>query len=178
MLKTKNVYIDKNLQSLCDFGKDRTVNIYLTEITKNEIKSNIKEEILNTQKEINIFKKNISNKGKILKNLERFKPYFDLPKLELNLDFKVLSNKLETFIKDGNVSFIPFELADIKVVVENYFKQEPPFGDGKKKHEFPDAIVLSAIENWCKKHKQKIYFISSDSDLKNIPLITSLFFLN
>lgn len=178
MLKTKNVYIDtevfisnnyfdsKNLQSLCDFGKDRTVNIYLTEITKNEIKSNIKEEILNTQKEINIFKKNISNKGKILKNLERFKPYFDLPKLELNLDFKVLSNKLETFIKDGNVSFIPFELADIKVVVENYFKQEPPFGDGKKKHEFPDAIVLSAIENWCKKHKQKIYFISSDSDFK------------
>lgn len=178
MLKTRNVYIDtevfisnnyfdsKNLQSLSDFGKDQTVNIYLTEITKNEIRSNIKEDILNTQKEINIFKKNISNKGKILKNLEKFKTYFDLPKLELNLDFKVLSDTLETFIKEGKVSSIPFELADIKVVVENYFNQKPPFDDGKKKHEFPDAIVLSAIENWCKKHKQKIYFISSDLDFK------------
>lgn len=178
MLRTRNVYIDtevfisnnyfdsKNLQSLSDFGKDQTVNIFLTEITRNEIRSNIKEEILTTQNEINIFKKNMSSKGKILKNFAKFEAYFDLPKLELKLDFKELSEKLDIFIRDGNVSFIPFELADIKVVVENYFNQKPPFGNGKKKHEFPDAIVLSAIENWCIKQKQKIYFISSDPDFK------------
>lgn len=86
--------------------------------------------------------------------------------MEVNLDFKELSDKLDIFIRDGNVSLIPFELADLKVVVENYFNQKPPFGNGKKKHEFPDAIVLSAIENWCIQQKQKIYFISSDPDFK------------
>lgn len=77
MLRTRNVYIDtevfisnnyfdsKNLQSLSNFGKDQTVNIFLTEITRNEIRSNIREEILTTQNEINIFKKNMSSKGKI-----------------------------------------------------------------------------------------------------------------
>ncbi|MBD3906883.1 PIN domain-containing protein [Chryseobacterium sp. Ch-15] len=178
MLKTRNVYIDTevfisnnffdstNLKRLFQFGKDETINLYLTEITENEIRNNIREEILTTQNELNLFKKNIASKGKVLKNFEKFKPYFDLPKLEIDLNLKELSNKLEEFIGEGKIKYIPYELADIKVVVDKYFKQMSPFNGGKKKHEFPDAIVLSAIENWCKKYDQKIYFISGDPDFK------------
>lgn len=179
MLKTRNIFIDtevfvsnnffqnKNLQRLAEFGNSETVNIYLTEITKNEIQSNIKENLMNAQQEINNFKKTISNKGKILKNLKNFKPYIDLPKLEVNLNFDELSIELENFIKDGKVKFIAFELANITDVVNNYFNQKPPFSLGKKKYEFPDAIVLSAIENWCKKENEQIYVISDDADFKS-----------
>jgi predicted RNA-binding protein Jag len=179
MLKTRNIFIDtevfvsnnffqnKNLQRLAEFGNSETVNIYLTEITKNEIQSNIKENLMNAQQEINNFKKIISNKGKILKNLQNFKPYIDLPKLEVNINFDELSIELENFIKEGKVKFIAFELANITDVVNNYFNQKPPFSLGKKKHEFPDAIVLSAIENWCKKENEQIYVISDDADFKS-----------
>lgn len=179
MLKTRNIFIDtevfvsnnffqnKNLQRLAEFGNLETVNLYLTEITKNEIQSNIKENLLNAQQDINNFKKIISNKGKILKNLQNFKPYFDLPKLEVNLNFDQLSIELENFIKEGKVKFIPFDLANITDVVNNYFNQKPPFSLGKKKYEFPDAIVLSAIENWCKKENEQIYVISDDADFKS-----------
>lgn len=179
MLKTRNIFIDtevfvsnnffqnKNLQRLAEFGNSETVNLYLTEITKNEIQSNIKENLLNAQQDINNFKKLISNKGKILKNLQNFQPYLDLPKLEVNLNFDELSIELENFIKNGKVKFIAFELANITDVVNNYFNQKPPFSLGKKKYEFPDAIVLSAIENWCKKEKEQIYVISDDTDFKS-----------
>ncbi len=181
MLKTRNVYIDTevfisnnffnstNLQRLFQFGKDQTVNLFLTEITKNEIQSNIRDQLLNSQNDINHFKKNISNKNKILKNLETFKPYLDIPKLDIDLDFKDLSKKLDDLIVYGKVRFIPYDKADIKVVIESYFKQLPPFSGGKKKYEFPDAIVLSSLENWCKENNQKIYFISSDADFKSYP---------
>ena len=176
MLKTRNIFIDtevfvsnnffqnRNLQRLAEFGYLETVNLYLTEITKNEIQSNIKEHLLNAQHEINNFKKLISNKGKILKNLENFKPYIELPKLEINLNFDNISTELDKFILKGKINFIPYELADLKNVVNSYFNQSPPFSLGKKKYEFPDAIVLSAIENWCIKNNQKIYAISNDPD--------------
>jgi hypothetical protein len=176
MLKTRNIFIDtevfvsnnffqnRNLQRIAEFGKLEIVNIYLTEITKNEIQSNIKEHLLIAQQEINNFKKLISNKGKILKNLENFKPYIDLPKLEISLNFDSISNELDKFIQNGKIKFIPYELADLKNVVNSYFNQSPPFSLGKKKYEFPDAIVLSAIENWCVKNNEKIYAISNDPD--------------
>lgn len=176
MLKTRNIFIDtevfisnnffqnQNLKRLAEFGNSETVNIFLTEITKNEIESNIKEHLMNAQHEINNFKKLISNKGKILKNLENFKPYIELPNLEINLNFDKISNELDEFIKNGKVKIIPFELANLKNVVNDYFNQKPPFSLGKKKYEFPDAIVLSAIENWCINNKEKIYAISNDPD--------------
>jgi hypothetical protein len=179
MLATKNIFIDTevfvsnnffqsaNLQRLAEFGNSNTVNLYLTEITKNEIQSNIKENLLNAQHEINNFKKLISNKGKILKNLENFKPYIELPTLEINLDFDRMSLELDNFIEKGKINFIPYKLADLEKVVNSYFNQSPPFSLGKKKYEFPDAIVLSAIENWCIKNEQKIYAISNDSDFNN-----------
>lgn len=179
MLKTRNIFIDtevfvsnnffqnKNLERLSDFGNREIVNLYLTEITKHEIQNNIKENLLNAQQDINNFKKIIANKSKILKNLESFKPYFDLPRLEVNLNFDQLSVQLETFIKEGKVKIIPFNLANIIDVVDSYFNQKPPFSSGKKKYEFPDAIVLSAIENWCKQENEQIYVISDDNDFKS-----------
>ncbi|WP_297332655.1 PIN domain-containing protein [Flavobacterium sp.] len=179
MLKTRNIFIDtqvfvannffqnKNLHRLAEFGNMRTVNLYITEITKNEIESNIKENLTTAQEEINRFKQQIANKGKIIKNIEAFKAYLDLPKLDINLSYNQLSHDLESFIENGKVVTIPYELANIQDVVNKYFNQEPPFSQGKKKYEFPDAIVLSAIENWCKQQCTEIYVISDDKDFQD-----------
>lgn len=178
MLKTRNIFIDtevfvsnnffqgKNLQRLAKYGNLQTVNLYITEITKNEIQNNIKENLLNAQNEINKLRQLISNKGRILKNIETFKPYLDLPKLDMNVNFDQLSQDLDKFILDGKIQSIPHDNANINDVVKKYFTQSPPFGSGKK-YEFPDAIVLSAIENWCAKSATKMYVISNDPDFKN-----------
>ncbi|WP_010664680.1 PIN domain-containing protein [Marinilabilia salmonicolor] len=177
MLKTRNIFIDtqafvannffenKNLRRLAEFGNKETINIYLTEITINEIKSNIKEELLNAQNEINQFKKSISGKSKILKNVPEFKQYIDLPPLNIKVDFNKLTKELDEFIKDGKVSIIPYDTANLEDIITKYFNKEKPFGTGKKKYEFPDAIVLSAIEHWCLKNKCQIYIVGNDKDM-------------
>lgn len=177
MLKTRNIFIDtqtfvsnnffenENLKRLAEFGKKEIINIYLTDITINEIKSNIREELLNAQDEINRFKKSISGKSKILKNIEEYRQYIDLPDLKLDVDFNNLTKELDEFIEHGKVSIIPYDKANLKNIITKYFNREKPFGTGKKKYEFPDAIVLSAIEYWCQKNKCKIYVVGNDSDM-------------
>jgi hypothetical protein len=180
MLKTKNIFIDtqafiaqnffqgKNLKRLAELGNAGHIHIFLTEITKNEVRSNIKEELNEAIRLINNFKKEIGNKGKIIKNIDSCKEYLSLPKLDFTLDFEKLAKDLDDFIIMGKISLIPFEKADLKHVFAQYFNNQKPFGFGNKKHEFPDAIVLSAIENWCEETGEKIYLLSGDSDFEGI----------
>ncbi|TYA89198.1 PIN domain-containing protein [Seonamhaeicola marinus] len=179
MLKTRNIFIDtetfvannffqnKNLSRLAEFGKMDTVNLYLTEITIKEIQSNIREELQYAQDEINRFKKNIANKGRILKNVEEYSKYISLPKLDINVDYDKINEELDKFIETGKITIIPFTTADLRDIIYRYFNREKPFGLGKKKYEFPDAIVLSAIEKWCEEYSCQIYVVSQDKDLKD-----------
>lgn len=179
MLKTRNIFIDtetfvannyfekENLKRLCEFGGLEVVNLFLTDVTIHEIKSNIKEDLLNARDEINQFKKSISNKNKILRNIEKYKKYIELPSLNIDVDFNDIHDELESFIKKGRVSIIPSELADLKSIIQKYFNKEKPFGTGKKKYEFPDAIVLSCIEQWCTVNDCKIFIVSNDKDMSN-----------
>lgn len=180
MLKTKNVFLDtetfvangyfsnNKLKTLAEYGKNQTINIHLSEITKEEVKSNIKEDLMITIQQINQFKKEIHRKGRILRNLDGFSDYLNLPKLDSKIDFEKVVNSLENFIQLGKVTTLPYDLIDVGPIFSKYFKKEKPFGEGKKKYEFPDAILLVLIENWCIKNNQKTYLISSDTDILNI----------
>lgn len=176
-IKTTNIYVDteafvannyfqsENLKRLSELGKRGIVKIFMTEITRHEIIHNAANDLINAIHDLNDFKKKLSNKGKILKNIEEFKPYLDLPKIELETQLDKITNDLNNFITEAKIEFIPYHTADLIDIVTKYFQQSKPFGQGKKKHEFPDAIVLSAIEHWCKTSGEKIYMISGDSDM-------------
>lgn len=178
MLKTRNILIDtqtfvannffqnKNLTRLANFGGS-TVHIFLTEITKNEILKNVRENLFAARDEISRFRKVIHNKGKILKHVTEWNQYLELPAFDLPQRFEQISESLEHFIAVGNVTMIPYEKADLKAIVHKYFNSEPPFNGVGKKYEFPDAIVLSAAEEWCKENRTQLYVLSDDQDMKS-----------
>jgi hypothetical protein len=56
----------------------------------------------------------------------------------------------------------------IEEVFEKYFAGTPPFANDKKKHEFPDAFSLAAIERWCETSSGKMYVVSTDSDWQQV----------
>lgn len=177
MLKTRNIYIDtqvfvsnnyfqnENLRRLSNFGKSGLVNLYMTEITRQEILDNAATEILEAIHDINEFRKKLSSKGKILKNIDVYRQYLDLPKAEFPKNLKTIANDLQLFLTESKITMIPYDTASLADVVTKYFKQAKPFGPGKKKYEFPDAIVLSAIEHWCVNCGEKMYMISGDGDM-------------
>ncbi|MUH69880.1 PIN domain-containing protein [Vibrio cholerae] len=50
-------------------------------------------------------------------------------------------------------------------LLEKYFRNEPPFADtGKKKNEFPDAIILMAVEAWAEQHGKNVLAVAKDGD--------------
>ena len=153
------------MSTLAEYGKKGTIKIYLSEITREEVKSNIKEDLSIVIQQINQFKKEIHRKGRIIRNIEGFKEYLNLPKLNARINFEKITSSLDTFIQSGNVNTIPTGNIDIKPILHKYFNKEKPFGEGKKKFEFPDAIFLASIENWCKENHQKTYLVSSDTDI-------------
>jgi hypothetical protein len=103
--------------------------------------------LLKAQEQINSFRRKIGSSSKIIKNFELFKKYLELPKLDIKADVITLTKMLNDYIKRGRVRTIPTDYANISDVVDQYFNQKHPFSS-KKRHEFPDAIAVSAIENW------------------------------
>jgi hypothetical protein len=54
---------------------------------------------------------------------------------------------------------------DAEEIFRHYFEQEPPFQDGKKKDEFPDAFSLAAVESVLNLGEE-CYVVSEDGDLR------------
>lgn len=70
----------------------------------------------------------------------------------------------QKFLTDIKAREVPLH-ANLDSLFEGYFAQTPPFSGGKKS-EFPDAIVLSSLRNWCSESGKKIYAVSGDPDFK------------
>lgn len=52
---------------------------------------------------------------------------------------------------------------DIADLMKRYFQPSLPFErSGDKKHEFPDAVALMALENWAEEHNKPILLVSND----------------
>nr|WP_294796154.1 PIN domain-containing protein [uncultured Mucilaginibacter sp.] len=177
MLETRNIFLDTQtvvqnnyftshrLNELFDVAAAGHINLFLTEITISEIKSNIMEDLQKSFSEIKQFNKAINNNGKIIKNLNYGKNYTQLPLIDLEAAFAELSTQLENIIKTSRITTIDYSTVAANVF-SKYFNREQPFGIGKKKSEFPDAFVISAVENWCQTTNEKMYFISGDKDFK------------
>ena len=53
----------------------------------------------------------------------------------------------------------------IESVLDQYFNRQAPFDkDGSK--EFPDAITLLALQNWCAREQQNMYVVSKDEGVR------------
>lgn len=172
-LKTSEVFLDtqvfvnanfqfdsgrlKRLEDLSESGK---INLYLTDITIREIDVKISEQIEKISKSIKIFCK----EARILKEVPSFAHLF-------NLNIETVSNELneqfKIFIALSRTTVISTQDVSIAHIFDKYFTQQPPFGGGKKKHEFPDAFVIRALEDYCENTEKSMYVISDDGDIKS-----------
>jgi hypothetical protein len=56
------------------------------------------------------------------------------------------------------------KLVDVSALFDGYFSNRPPFGPGKKKSEFPDALALLALERAAADRDTGILAVSKDGD--------------
>lgn len=174
-LETRNVFIDtvifisqnynyRNVafNNITQLSKSGKANIFVTDITIKEIEAHIKDDIAKASQATLKFRKD----AKILKNINEspFVEYFN--EIDQETAAKHLKQQLSDFILESKSEVLLTNDVSIDSVFEKYFSKQPPFGERKKKSEFPDAFVIEKLENWCENTKQKMYVISTDPDFK------------
>ncbi len=138
-------------KKLSEFGKSGVLRLLTTDITKREVQSNLLEAATEARDRLAKF-------GPILDQLDVPRPLD-----ELSDAHAALCKKFDEFLK--SVKAIELQApTDAKGILDDYFARKPPFGLGKKKSEFPDAFVVAALKEWCKKSGNIAYVISRDPD--------------
>ena len=175
-IRTENIFIDTSvfikenfvagikLNALIKHAKEQKIELYTTEITVEECLSNIEKQFRHGK---NLFKKtvkSIGSKAKILKNVKTIKQIFDIEEnFDTEKELEILRADFKELI-DENFRYIPIDSTKTTKIFHDYFREKPPFKDGNKKYEFPDAFVLNSIESWCKNQREYIYVLSNDED--------------
>jgi hypothetical protein len=92
--------------------------------------------------------------------------------LNQGIDYEQVSRSLETaldnYIAQSGAVVLGYEFADVGNVFSRYFSKSAPFGDGKRKHEFPDAFAIQMVEHWCRAENARAYVITSDKAIKEV----------
>ena len=173
-LLTKNVSLDTNffisqnfldgylIKEMANLAATGVLRIYITDIVFREVLRNFNEG-LDRAKQKNE-KRQIENLY-ILKNLKKYDAYFALPEIDVEEASYTFSGQLSTWLFKHKIEIIPTDDLKVGAVLKNYFDGKPPFEE-KKKHEFPDAFSLAALENYFAGRKEKCYLISSDKGIR------------
>ena len=154
------VFVEENfnfrsprIRSLVSLASDDIVNVFLTDITVREIKANLKEQVSRAvQKRPDPILKNSS-----LPAVKRLFKSVDAEAVE-----KEFLSQFDRFMKDAGVTVLRVEADVLPDVLEDYFRRRPPFGPGKNKAEFPDALVLHVLRRRCKSKNDQMAVITRD----------------
>ena len=136
--------------------------LLMPEITKKEIEKHIAEATEEAKQSYASFK----NKSAIL---SRLAPECLAPLLQ-DIDWveaqKTAIAALEEFLTTSGVIMLPISGEDAALVFEDFFSRKPPFGDGKKKSEFPDAFALRALLRYAQEEDCHVAILAEDGDWK------------
>ncbi|WP_131368518.1 PIN domain-containing protein [Chryseobacterium soli] len=160
---SENFLHSRKINSLIKLSSNGRINLYITQITYNEILKKFNEFSFESLTLYKKFKKD----ARYLRNNDRLKILFqEIKKEEVFNDFKT---RLDDLVKTGELKIIPYGVLDISNVFDNYFNSQPPFGIGNKKHEFPDAFTSELIEKYIDEKKlTDIVIFSLDNDFSNL----------
>lgn len=146
--------------------KEEPLSLVLSDVVTREILSHVRDDAKSTQ-------------DKTLTAIKNASPYWQFDKenrdkvgpllFGTEQPFELAERRLNQFVDDCGVKVIrTVDNADLDAVLENYFNLLPPFEDASnKKHEFPDALALSALEGWAEREKTKVLVASNDKGWKS-----------
>jgi len=170
-LLTNNVFIDSSiyigrnfsfrdhlLGQMAKLADSSHIKLFVSEIVIKEVGNKINERAKEAKSALETFRK----KGMLLRNVPHYDAIFNIEMS--NSINSVLLNSFEEFLRFSRASRVSVDTVLASKLLHSYFQGTAPFSSTKKS-EFPDAINLMALDNWCKDNCEQMYVISSDNDL-------------
>lgn len=175
VLETRNVFIDtqsfvkaglhfdspafKAFMKYCEICELFHVS---TSVVEREVKSKIQLSVKDAISAIQTFRR----KARLLSSLgdEKIKGLFEeIPDEDI---YKKSEKVFDDFMESCATEIVEADNVDAEELLSLYFNKKPPFGDRKKKTEFPDAISILSLKSYLQ-NDEKIYVVSDDGDLKS-----------
>lgn len=161
----ENFFLGKKLEKIGLLANQEKINMLITTVVDEEIKANISKRVVEVKDANSKYKRSLKYKYKIVKNI------YELNNIvfnDSNLE-QLLLDKYDRFKEYAKIKIIhPQEKFEIAKVLNKYFKSEAPFNISKKKSEFPDAISLKIIEDYCGDKNIRAIHLSSDKDFEGL----------
>jgi hypothetical protein len=159
----ENFLHGNKIKSLNNLSKKGEIDLYITEITYEEILANFAKDIGLALSA----KRKFEKEHRVLRNNVSFNTFFSkFDKKELIESFK---KEIDGLINKNIIKKIPYTSLNIGNVFKKYFNTTPPFSDGNKKAEFPDAFSIELIKEYFKGQQltTPIKVFSTDRDFLN-----------
>lgn len=151
------------LASMAKAAKTRSLSVVIPEVTEREIKRKITEIAENAAHAID----EVARKHSHTKYLEGSDILSQETSIHISKLKQVLNAQFDEFINHFSVDRLSLSDVSLSEVVDWYFKIQPPFAEGKKSKEFPDAFVVSSLDAYCSKTGNKVAVISTDNDFES-----------
>lgn len=141
------------------------VDFLMPDVIKNEIQSHLNKRIHVArnalEKSINDASDHLFFDGSILNDAKNL--IVESDEIE-----GLAKSRLDKFLSDTSALEVECDdYVSISNVLERYFDNEAPFSEsGKKKNEFPDAIVLLAVDEWACSEGKSVLAVAKDKDWK------------
>jgi hypothetical protein len=149
------------LKQLKRLANEEKIKVILSSVVCKEIESHIAS---NTNEALSALDK-FQKKARPFKSLgNQYEPFFATYNVEAATELAL--GVWSDFLHESNALVISLESVDIEEIVKAYFSGTPPFGEKKKKTEFPDAISLGSLLSFLRAEEQQAYVIGEDGDTK------------
>ena len=154
----------KSIATIFQAAQGEKIHILMPDITEHEIRCHLREEV----EKNNGTKSTEKLKKSYMYAVDELRTYIEkLMEVTASALVVCVEKEFDRQLKRAHVERIALTKdLDFVGIVEDYKALKPPFS-AKKNKEFPDAIVLKQLEDWCKAHNDKCIILSSDTDLKN-----------
>ena len=141
----------KSLMSLASAGR---IQVFSTDLTLREIETSIRSHVDGAVASV--------KPGPVLKNsdLPRVKALFG--KLDVARIRDELVGQLNQYMEVAKITVLDVPASVLSPVLDAYFARQPPFGPAKNKAEFPDALVLETLREWCTQEESDLAIVSRD----------------
>jgi hypothetical protein len=149
------------LINLVNAGK---IKIFMSDVVKGEIESHLEDGVC---RGINSLKKAMGDAHIFKADAGVLSPLLGMVTTEHRELKKQITqhrkDSLNTFIQAASIELLVSDNIDTAKILNDYFEKKPPFGEGKKKDEFPDAFALNKfISHVGDDSSNDLYIISND----------------
>ena len=162
--------LEKGLLGKLNQFKDSDIDYLLPDVIKGEVQSHLEKKVKSSRASL---EKALNDAGD--------HSFFDgsdvnLCEIYLNRYEGIATGRVDKLIEiSGALVLECGDYVTVSELLQQYFQNEPPFTEtGKKKNEFPDAIVLLATEAWAQDNDIQVLAVARDGDWKNYCTLDNL----